>query len=115
MLIRVCRSKIHNATVTGKNLRYAGSLRIDKNLLQKAKIYPNEIVLVINLENGQRFETYIIEGKKKEVSLLGGVARLAEIGDRLIIMAFGYINESEAKDFKPSVLVLNNKNEIVST
>jgi len=105
------KSKIHMATVTGKELYYEGSVELDEEIMEKAGISENEMVLVVNLNNGERFATYVIRGKRgsREVKLNGAAARLAEIGDRVIIMAFAL---SDAP-VKPKVVILNEKNEIV--
>lgn len=111
MLVCVCKSKIHNATITSKNKNYIGSLKVDKELLKIADIQENEVVLAINLENGERFYTYVMPGKKGEISLQGGTARLGEKGDKLIIMSFGYVNKEEAKKYKPKVIILDKDNK----
>lgn len=105
------KSKIHMATVTGKELYYEGSVELDEEIMEKAGISENEMVLVVNVNNGERFATYVIRGKRgsREVKLNGAAARLAEIGDRVIIMAFAL---SDAP-VKPKVVILNEKNEIV--
>ena len=105
------KSKIHMATVTGKELYYEGSVELDEEIMEKAGISENEMVLLVNLNNGERFATYVIRGKRgsREVKLNGAAARLAEIGDRVIIMAFALSDAS----VKPKVVILNEKNEIV--
>ncbi len=112
MLIKYLKSKLHGLVVTEKKLDYSGSIGIDQEFLEKAKIYPYEIVLVINISNGERFETYVIPEKKgsKKVCLMGGAARLAEIGDKLIVMSFCYLSQDEK--FVPIIINFNNKNQI---
>ncbi len=85
-----CRVKIRNIEVTATNLDYEGSLEIDSEILEKAGIMPGELVQVVNLSNGARFFTYIIAGErgKRECKLQGGAARLGEVGDKLLVMAF---------------------------
>jgi aspartate 1-decarboxylase len=114
MLRLVCKSKIQPATVTEKNLQYRGSIVIDENLMQKANILPYEIVMVINLNNGERFETYVIPGRKNSgiIALQGGAARLGEVGDQLIIISYAFLEERELKKYKPKMILLNEKNRI---
>lgn len=97
MFVKYLKSKLQGLVVTEKNLRYLGSIKLDSEFLEKAKIKPYEMVLVVNLNNGERFETYAIPAKKgsKIVSLQGGAARLGEVGDELIIMSFCYLKEDE--------------------
>lgn len=113
MLIKCLKSKLHNVTITDKNLHYTGSIKVDLNFLEKANIKPYEVVLVININNGERFETYAIPAKRgsKTVALQGGTARLGEVGDKLIIMSFCYINEKEK--VKPIKIFFGENNKIV--
>lgn len=114
MLHRILKSKIHNATVTKKELYYQGSIGIDKALLLKSNILANEKVQVVNFNNGARFETYVIEEKEHSgiIALYGPAARLAEIGDRVCIISYGIIEDSQAQLMKPQIILLNGKNEI---
>ncbi|MDD3627702.1 MAG: aspartate 1-decarboxylase [bacterium] len=116
MLITILKSKIYQATVNSKNLNYQGSIEIDEELMNKADLREFEKVLVVNINNGQRFETYVIKGKKKSkiISLQGGTARLGEIGDRLIIFSFAHLTNEELEHFKPTVIKLNDKNKIIN-
>ena len=107
MLRKVLLAKIHGLKVSCKNLHYEGSITIPKNVLELANIKPFEVVLVINLSNGARFETYVIPGDGEEVCLNGGAARLGEVGDELIVMSFGYIGEEELRDFEPKIIKVN--------
>lgn len=113
MLRLMCKSKIHNATITAKNINYTGSIKIDEALLEKADMLLYEIVLVVNLNNGERFETYVIPGKKNsgEIALQGGTARLGEIGDKIIIISYAYLESDSAKNHKPKFVHLNEKNK----
>ncbi len=113
MLRLVCKSKIQNLTVTEKNIKYSGSIKIDSLLLEKADILPNEIVLVVNVNTGIRFETYVIPGKRNsgEIGLQGGAARLGEIGDKLIIISYGFLNTDEVKMYKPIIILVDEKNK----
>lgn len=114
MLRIVCKSKIQPATVTGINLKYLGSIIVDEKLMQAADILPYEIVLVVNLNTGDRFETYVIPGRKNSgtVALQGGAARLGEVGDKLIIISYAFLEEKEAKKYRPKIVILNEKNRI---
>ncbi|MEJ5307241.1 MAG: aspartate 1-decarboxylase [candidate division WOR-3 bacterium] len=108
------KSKIHNAIVTKAEVNYEGSIEIDPDIMERVDILPNEKVLVIDVENGERFETYVIKGKRnsKVIGVNGGAARLVQKGDRLIIMSFGLFNSDELKDYKAKIIVLDQKNEI---
>ncbi|MBZ4649513.1 aspartate 1-decarboxylase [Thermosipho sp. (in: thermotogales)] len=107
------KSKIHMAKVTDKSINYMGSIGIDTELLEKAGMKPFELVLVADVNNGQRFVTYIIPEEKgsKKIVVNGAAARLVEQGDRVIIMAFGMYDSNEYKG--PKVIIMNEKNEIV--
>lgn len=107
------RAKIHNATVTGSNLEYEGSITIDEEILKEADIFPYEKVMVSNLNNGERFETYVIPGSKGEVCLNGPTARKGVIGDRIIIFCYEYMNPEEAYNIKPKIIRLNRDNKII--
>ena len=108
MFVKFLKSKLHGLIVTEKNLNYSGSIKLDADFLQKANIKPYEIVLVVNLNNGERFETYVIPAKRgsKTVGLQGGAARLGEVGDEIIIMSFCYLEPNER--FKPITLIFEN-------
>ncbi len=96
MLRIVARSKIQRPRITDKNLRYAGSIAIDTRLLKLADIAPSEMVQVVNVSTGARFETYVIEGGPGVVALNGGAARLGEVGDELIVIAYSLMDSAEA-------------------
>lgn len=112
MKLHVLKSKIHNAIVTSGDLEYEGSITIDCELLDLAEMIPNEKVLVVNNNNGERFETYIIRGARgsREIQLNGAAARCALPGDEIIIMTFAQLDESEARSFKPMVLIVDREN-----
>lgn len=110
MLFEVLKSKIHMARVTEANKEYDGSITIDEKLARKADISPNEKVLVGNVDNGNRFETYVIYGKKGEICVNGAAANLAGVGDRLIIMSFAYIDD---RNFTPKIIKVNENNKII--
>ncbi|MDI6851694.1 MAG: aspartate 1-decarboxylase [bacterium] len=109
MFLTVLKSKIHRIAVTDKNLHYEGSITIDEDLMEEAGLVPNERVEVYNINNGERFSTYVIPGRKgtKECVLNGATARKGEVGDLLIVVAFAIIDSEEAKSFKPKVVYLN--------
>ena len=109
------RSKIHRATITGKSLDYEGSITIDAKLLKAAQMVPNEQVQILNLNNGNRFETYIIEGKAGSgiIELNGPAARLGEVGDRIIIVTYALLDESELAGHQPIVVRVDPRNRLV--
>ena len=106
MFIEVVKSKIHRVTVTEANLNYIGSITIDEDLLDAANLIANEKVSIVNNNNGERFETYIIKGERGSgvVCLNGAAARKAQPGDIIIVMSYAMMDFAEAKTFKPSVV-----------
>ena len=106
MYIEVVKSKIHRVTVTEANLNYIVSVTIDEDLLDAANLIPNEKVAIVNNNNGERFETYIIKGERGSgvVCLNGAAARKAQPGDVVIIMSYALMDFEEAKTFKPAVV-----------
>jgi aspartate 1-decarboxylase len=115
MLIELLKSKIHRATVTDACLDYEGSITIDKELMQAAGLLLHEKIHVLNLNNGERFETYVIEGKPKSgtICLNGAAARLVQKNDLIIIAAYVSMTLEEAKGWHPKVVKVNAKNRIV--
>ncbi len=115
MYLTFFKSKLHRATVTEANLNYVGSITIDEALMDAAGIYPNEKVQIVNNNNGARFETYVIKGTRDSgvICLNGAAARLVQPGDQVIIIAYCLLNEVEARDFKPRVVILGEDNKIV--
>ena len=115
MLRIMHKSKIHRATVTDANLNYVGSITIDEELMVAADILENEKVQVVNNNNGARFETYVIKGKKGSgvVCLNGAAARLAHPGDIVIIISYGFFDNEEAKNVKPNAVMVDEKNRVV--
>jgi aspartate 1-decarboxylase len=111
MKIDVLYSKIHRATVTGADLEYEGSVSIDTALLKEAKMYLNQKVDIVNCNNGARFSTYIIAGKKGEVCLNGAAARLVQKGDKVIIITYGSIDIQDAAKHEPIVVFVDEKNK----
>ena len=112
MQIEVLKSKIHRATVTDANLNYEGSISIDIELVKKANMHVWEKVDVLNVNNGARFSTYIIPGKKDEICLNGAAARMAAVGDKVIIVTYTHIEENEAENWKPKVILVDEHNEV---
>ena len=114
MLLNLLKSKIHCATVTEANLQYMGSITIDAELMKAANILPNERVQVVNNNNGERLETYVIEGKAGSgvICLNGAAARLVQPSDIVIIMAYAFMEEKEAKEYKPTVVMVDKDNKI---
>lgn len=106
------KSKLHGARVTGAALDYEGSLTVDEDLMTQAGLLAHEKILVANMENGNRFETYVIAGASGsgEIALNGATARLGAIGDRLIIFSFCILPETEARRHQPLVLRLDDRN-----
>jgi aspartate 1-decarboxylase len=103
MLLYIHKSKIHRATVTQANLNYVGSITIDEDLLDAANIYEGEKVQIVNNNNGERIETYVIKGERGSgmICLNGAAARKAEVGDVIIIITYALMTPEEAKEFKP--------------
>lgn len=108
------KSKIHCATVTEANLNYVGSITIDENLLNEVDILAHEKVQIVNNNNGERFETYVIAGERGSgvICLNGGAARLVQKDDIVIIIAYASINESELTTFKPKVALVDHNNKV---
>jgi len=115
LLINILKGKIHRATVTEANIHYMGSITIDEELMEHAGMMPYEKVLVVSLESGERLETYIIKGKKgsKAICLNGAAARKILKDDKVIILSFALIDEEKARNFKPRVVYVDNKNNII--
>lgn len=115
MLIEILYSKIHRATVTDANLNYVGSVTIDKNLMDRANLIEGQKVEVLDINNGERFQTYVIEGKRgnKDICLNGAAARKVAIGDKIIIVAYASMTKEEAQAFKPSIVLLDESNNII--
>ena len=114
MLRTVCKAKIHGAVVTEANLQYTGSLTLDPLLMRAADLVPYEQVQVVNLNNGARFETYCIEGASGSgtVCLNGAAARLAVVGDSIIVISYAQLNEQELEQFAPKLVFVDGQNRI---
>ena len=116
MLQEFLFAKIHRATVTDANLNYVGSITIDKTLLEASGIKVNQKVDILNVNNGERFHTYVIEGKENSgrICLNGAAARKVQKGDTVIIVAYALLDEQEQKTFKPKVVHVDSNNKISS-
>jgi aspartate 1-decarboxylase len=114
MLIKALKSKLHRATVTDTKLHYPGSIAIDSALMEAAGILPYESVLVADITNGNRLETYVVpaEADSGKIIMLGAAAQLIKTKDIVIILGFGLLTQDEAKEFKPKVVVLDENNKI---
>lgn len=106
MLLEVLKSKIHRVSVTEANLNYIGSITIDEDLVEAAGLYENEKVTIVNINNGERVDTYVIKGERGsgKICLNGAAARKFEVGDLVIIMAYAHMTPEEASTFKPKVV-----------
>ncbi len=112
MKIEVLKSKLHRATVTDANLNYEGSITIDAELLKAAQMHAWEKVDVLNVNNGARFSTYIMPGKKGEICLNGAAARMVAPGDKVIIVTYTHIQEKDAENWQPKIILLDDENNI---
>jgi len=114
MNITMLYSKLHRATVTEANLHYVGSITIDQNLLDAANMRVGQKIDIVNINNGERFSTYIIPGEpgKKEICLNGAAARKVHVGDKIIIIAYASMSEEEADVFEPKIVILEDDNTI---
>jgi len=109
------KSKIHRAKVIAADINYMGSISIDETLLKAADILPNEQVAIYNVSNGQRFETYAVVGKANSgiIQINGAAARLAQAGDMIIIATYALVDDREAADIKPKVVMVNGQNRMI--
>jgi aspartate 1-decarboxylase len=109
------KSKIHRATVTASDLHYVGSITLDAELMRSADLLPGELVHVLDVDNGARFETYVIEGApgSGEVCLNGAAARLVHVGDRVIVVSYGVYDEQELATHEPRVVHVDADNSII--
>jgi aspartate 1-decarboxylase len=115
MLRTMLKSKIHRATVTRADLHYVGSITIDSDLIEAADLLPGELVHVVDITNGARLETYVIEGTpgSGEIGINGAAARLVHPGDLVIIIGYGIVSDDEAAGLKPRVVHVDAGNRIV--
>ena len=116
MTLEMLKSKIHRATVTQAELNYVGSITIDEVLMEAAGIYEYEKVQIADVDNGSRFETYVIAGEKGSgiICLNGAAARMVSTGDKVIIMCYAQMTPQEAKENPPKVVFVDEKNSITS-
>ena len=114
MTITMLYSKIHRATVTDANLNYVGSITIDRDLMDAASMRVGQKIDIVNVNNGERFSTYIIAGErgKKEMCLNGAAARKVHVGDKIIVIAYASMSEEEADKHQPKIVILNDDNSI---
>jgi len=114
MKITLMRAKIHRATVTQADLNYEGSISIDEELLIQSGILTHEMVDVLNINNGERFTTYAIKAPKNsgEIKINGAAARKVQVGDNVIIIAYGSMKLDEAREFQPKIILVDNNNRI---
>lgn len=117
MQIEMLYAKIHRATVTDANLNYVGSITIDIQLLEAAKLRVGQKVEIVNINNGERFSTYIIGGEygKRDMCLNGAAARKAQVGDKIIVIAYATLDEKELDAHKPRIVIVDDDNTIVRT
>ena len=115
MLRTLMKSKLHRVRVTGTNLHYVGSITIDEKLMEKAELLENELVQIVNINTGGRFDTYVIRGPRDSgaIELNGAAARLAEPGDLVIIMSYGIYDAEEVKQHQPKVIVVDENNRVL--
>jgi aspartate 1-decarboxylase len=111
---RMMKSKIHRATVTDANLNYVGSITIDRELMELADMLENEQVHVLDIDNGARFETYVIPGGPGEICLNGAAARLVQPGDKVIIITYGDYDDAELDGFLPRVVHVDDRNRLTA-
>ena len=114
MRFEMLYSKIHRAVVSDANLNYVGSITIDRDLMDAARLRVGQKVEIVNINNGERFSTYVIEGARgeKDICLNGAAARKAEVGDRVIIIAYASMSDDEIENFKPHVVLVDSDNNI---
>ncbi len=115
MLLEFLHSKIHRATVTDANLNYVGSITIDSALLKAANIQEWQKVEILNVNNGERFQTYVIKGEENsgQICLNGAAARKVQKGDKVIIVTYAHLDRTEINEFKPSIVIVDDNNKII--
>lgn len=114
MLVETFKSKIHRVQVTEAKLNYVGSITIDEDLIDAADMFTNQRVQIVNVNNGERLETYVIPGKRGSgvICLNGPAARKVEVGDTVIIIAYGFMEEAEARKYEPIVIFPDENNKL---
>ena len=117
MLLEFLHSKIHRATVTDANLNYVGSITIDETLLKAANIKEWQKVEILDVNNGERFQTYVIKGEADSgcICLNGAAARKVQKGDKVIIVTYAQMDENEIKNHKPTIIIVDENNKIIET
>ena len=117
MTITMLHSKIHRATVTDANLNYVGSITIDRDLIEAANMRIGQKIDIVNVNNGERFSTYIIAGErgKREMCLNGAAARKVHVGDKIIVIAYAKMTEEEADTYRPKIVILDDDNGIAQS
>lgn len=115
MLIEVLKSKIHRATITQANLQYIGSITIDEDLMDAVNLIENERVFVYNINNGERFETYVIKGERGSsvIGVNGAAARKVAVDDLVIIVSYAQMDPEEAKNFQPRIVFPDSNNKLL--
>lgn len=115
MFVNIMKSKIHRARVTEANLNYVGSITVDEDLMDIADLMKNEKVQIVNNNNGNRFETYVIPGERGSgmICLNGAAARLVHPGDVIIIISYGMFERNEAKEYNPKIVFVNEENKVI--
>jgi aspartate 1-decarboxylase len=116
MFLEMLQAKIHRVVVTDGNLNYVGSITIDEALLNAAGILPHQKVQVVNVNNGARFETYVIVGERNSgiIALNGAAARLAQPQDIIIIISYAWMDEQEAKNYQPKIVLVDQNNKMIT-
>lgn len=116
MQIEILKSKIHRVRITQAELHYVGSITIDEDLMKAANLLPNEKVQIVNVNNGERLETYVIKGEagSGQVCLNGPAARKAQVGDIIIIISYCHMAYEEAKSFQPTLVFPDDNNKLIS-
>ncbi|WP_339816025.1 aspartate 1-decarboxylase [uncultured Imperialibacter sp.] len=116
MQIEILKSKIHRVRITQAELHYVGSITIDEDLMKAANLIENEKVQIVNINNGERLETYVIKGKagSGEICLNGPAARKAQVGDIVIIISYCHMDFEEAKTFRPTLIFPTDNNKLIS-
>ncbi len=117
MEIQVLKSKIHRVRVTQAELHYVGSITLDEALMEASNLIENELVQVLNIENGERFETYVIKGERNSgtVCLNGPAARKVQVGDTIIVVSYAVMDFEEAKKFKPALVFPDASNRVIKS
>ncbi|TLD85268.1 aspartate 1-decarboxylase [Helicobacter sp. MIT 11-5569] len=114
MNLTMLYSKIHRASVSDANLNYVGSITIDSALMEAATLFEGQKVDIVNINNGERFSTYVIMGKKGDMCLNGAAARKVQVGDKIIVMAYAQYSQDELKNYTPKVVLVDENNQIVA-